>query len=246
MLALFVGFRSVNFHLVFHNFLILKTKGSSRWNKWKVLIGGVLKHKLFLVSLSKNHRHRCSVFRRPLIDPCLNKRVEPKRSSSLSAPSKDAPMFVVGVNAHEYTPDLDIVSNVSCTTALLLWLRFGIVEGLMTTVHAMTATQKIVDGPSMKDWRGGRAASFNIIPSCTGAAKAVGKVLPALNGKLTGIAFHIEYLTSISKLSEQHLFDRPKGPPHLTLPLEKLALEKSLVCTEELSVPCGGDKGGNP
>ncbi|KAL8475304.1 hypothetical protein ACS0TY_028108 [Phlomoides rotata] len=115
----------------------------------------------------------------------------------ISAPSGNAPMFVVGVNEKEYKSSINIVSNASCTTNCLAPLakvlndRFGIVEGLMTTVHSMTATQKTVDGPSMKDWRGGRAASFNIIPSSTGAAKAVGKVLPALNGKLTGMAFRV-------------------------------------------------------
>ena len=119
----------------------------------------------------------------------------------MSAPAKDdTPMFVMGVNQDKYTKDMDFVSNASCTTnclapiAKVLNDNFGIKEGLMTTVHSTTATQKTVDGVSAKDWRGGRAAAGNIIPSTTGAAKAVGKVIPELNGKLTGISMRVPTL----------------------------------------------------
>jgi glyceraldehyde 3-phosphate dehydrogenase len=118
----------------------------------------------------------------------------------ISAPSADAPMFVCGVNLDTYDSKYTVISNASCTTnclapiAKVIHDKFGIVEGLMSTIHATTATQKTVDGPSNKDWRGGRSVNNNIIPSSTGAAKAVGKVIPALNGKLTGLSFRVPTL----------------------------------------------------
>jgi len=132
----------------------------------------------------------------------------------ISAPSADAPMYVCGVNLDKYDKSHKIISNASCTTNCLAPLakvindKFGLVEGLMTTVHATTATQKTVDGPSSKDWRGGRGAASNIIPSSTGAAKAVGKVIPSLNGKLTGMSFRVP----ISDVSVVDLVVRTEKP----------------------------------
>nr|AAK15538.1 glyceraldehyde-3-phosphate dehydrogenase [Thanatephorus cucumeris] len=151
-----------------------------------------------------------------------------KKSPSLkkviiSAPSADAPMHVVGVNLDAYDPKgPKVISNASCTTNCLAPLakvihdKFGIVEGLMTTVHATTATQKTVDGPSAKDWRGGRGASANIIPSSTGAAKAVGKVIPSLNGKLTGLAFrvptsNVSFVDLVARLEKPATYDEIKA-----------------------------------
>jgi glyceraldehyde 3-phosphate dehydrogenase len=132
------------------------------------------------------------------LDKCQDHLIAGAKKVIISAPSTDAPMFVMGVNENTYDPTKDnIISNASCTTNCLAPLakvindNFGIVEGLMTTVHSTTATQKTVDGPSAKDWRGGRAACTNIIPSSTGAAKAVTKVIPSLASKLTGMAFRV-------------------------------------------------------
>ena len=131
------------------------------------------------------------------VDDCQAHLNAGARKVIITAPSKDAPMFVMGVNNKTYSSDMTVISNASCTTNCLAPLakvindNFGIKEGLMTTVHAVTATQKTVDGPSKKDWRGGRASMCNIIPSSTGAAKAVGKVIPSLAGELTGMAFRV-------------------------------------------------------
>jgi glyceraldehyde 3-phosphate dehydrogenase len=138
----------------------------------------------------------------------------------ISAPSPDAPMFVMGVNQEKYESSMDIVSNASCTTNCLAPIakvindEFGLKEGLMTTVHAVTATQQTVDGPSQKDWRGGRAACYNIIPSSTGAAKAVGKVIPELNGKLTGMSFRVPTI-NVSVVDLTVRLDR--GAPYETI-----------------------------
>jgi glyceraldehyde 3-phosphate dehydrogenase len=140
----------------------------------------------------------------------------------ITAPSKDAPMFVMGVNNAAYKTDMNVISNASCTTNCLAPLakvindNFGLLEGLMSTIHSTTATQKTVDGPSKKDWRGGRAASNNIIPSSTGAAKAVGKVIPELNGKLTGMSFRVPTLdVSVvdltCKLAKETTYDEIKA-----------------------------------
>lgn len=132
----------------------------------------------------------------------------------ISAPSADAPMFVMGVNNESYKSDIPVISNASCTTNCLAPLakvindNFGMKEGLMTTIHSYTATQKTVDGPSGKDWRGGRTAAQNIIPSSTGAAKAVGKVIPALNGKLTGMSMRVP-TANVSVVDLTCVLDKP-------------------------------------
>ncbi|RXK33863.1 type I glyceraldehyde-3-phosphate dehydrogenase [Arsenophonus endosymbiont of Bemisia tabaci Asia II 3] len=170
----------------------------------------------------------------------------------LTGPSKyDTPMFVMGVNHSTYSGQ-DIVSNASCTTNCLAPLakvindKFGIVEGLMTTVHATTATQKTVDGPSAKDWRGGRGASQNIIPSSTGAAKAVGKVIPALNGKLTGMAFRVP-TPNVSVVDLTVRLDKPATYKEICQAIQQAAngeLKGILGYTEDdvVSTDFNGDK----
>lgn len=147
----------------------------------------------------------------------------------MSAPSKDdTPMFVMGVNHEKYSTDMNIVSNASCTTnclapiAKVLHDNFGIKDGLMTTVHAATATQKTVDGPSAKDWRGGRGAYQNIIPSSTGAAKAVGKVIPELNGKLTGMSFRVP-TADVSVVDLTVNLDKPASYDQIKAAMKKAA-----------------------
>ncbi len=162
----------------------------------------------------------------------------------ISAPSKDAPMFVMGVNNEKYTKDMNIVSNASCTTNCLAPLakvvheKFGIIEGLMTTVHATTATQKTVDGPSNKDWRGGRTASANIIPSSTGAAKAVGQVIPELNGKLTGMSFRVP-TTNVSVVDLTCRLEKPTKYEDIVKAIKEASegsLKGILTWTDEMLV----------
>ncbi|MCL1878076.1 MAG: type I glyceraldehyde-3-phosphate dehydrogenase [Defluviitaleaceae bacterium] len=172
----------------------------------------------------------------------------------LSAPAKDdTPTFVMGVNHEKYTSNLNIVSNASCTTNCLAPLakvindNFGIAEGLMTTVHATTATQKTVDGPSAKDWRGGRAAAANIIPSSTGAAKAVGLVLPELKGKLTGMAFRVP-TTNVSVVDLTVRLSKPASYDQIKSAVKSASegalkgilkyTEDAVVSTDFLGEPC--------
>ena len=162
----------------------------------------------------------------------------------ISAPSPDAPMFVMGVNQDSYDPSMDVLSNASCTTNCLAPIakvindNFGMKDGLMTTVHATTATQKTVDGVSAKDWRGGRAASGNIIPSSTGAAKAVGKVIPALNGKLTGMSMRVPTL-NVSVVDLTCTLEKPATYEEICAVMKKEsegALKGILGYTEEAVV----------
>ena len=160
----------------------------------------------------------------------------------MSAPSKDdTPMFVMGVNQDTYTSDMQFVSNASCTTnclapiAKVLHDNFGITDGLMTTVHSTTATQKTVDGVSLKDWRGGRAASGNIIPSSTGAAKAVGKVIPSLNGKLTGMSMRVPTL-DVSVVDLTVNLSKPASYDEICAAMKKASENEPVQSTHKFSV----------
>ncbi|KAH8590192.1 glyceraldehyde-3-phosphate dehydrogenase [Bisporella sp. PMI_857] len=159
----------------------------------------------------------------------------------ISAPSADAPMYVMGVNEKTYKPDVEVISNASCTTNCLAPLakvihdEFTIIEGLMTTIHSYTATQKTVDGPSAKDWRGGRTAAQNIIPSSTGAAKAVGKVIPDLNGKLTGMSMRVP-TSNVSVVDLTARIEKPATYDEIKAVIKKAAegeLKGILAYTED-------------
>jgi len=163
----------------------------------------------------------------------------------ISAPSADAPMFVMGVNEEKYDPSMQVISNASCTTNCLAPLakvihdNFGIVEGLMTTVHSYTATQKVVDGPNAKGWRDGRGAGQNIIPASTGAAKAVGKVIPELNGKLTGMSFRVP-TPDVSVVDLTVKIEKPASYEEICAAVKAAAetdkMKGKLVYTEDLVV----------
>ncbi|KAF2238410.1 glyceraldehyde-3-phosphate dehydrogenase precursor [Viridothelium virens] len=170
----------------------------------------------------------------------------------ISAPSADAPMFVMGVNEKSYKSDIKVVSNASCTTNCLAPLakvihdNFTMIEGLMTTIHSYTATQKTVDGPSAKDWRGGRAAAQNIIPSSTGAAKAVGKVIPSLNGKLTGMSMRVP-TSNVSVVDLTCRIEKPASYDQIKATIKKAAegeLKGILSYTEDEIV--SSDLRGDP
>jgi len=169
----------------------------------------------------------------------------------ISAPSADAPMFVMGVNNESYKSDIPVISNASCTTNCLAPLAkvindtYGMKEGLMTTIHSYTATQKTVDGPSAKDWRGGRTAAQNIIPSSTGAAKAVGKVIPSLNGKLTGMSMRVP-TSNVSVVDLTCVLEKPASYEEIKATIKKASeneLKGILAYTEDEIV--SSDLNGN-